>query len=52
MSEEKIEKGEQTPILNEKIYNLHNWVVVSLVLWAFILFVCVIGFNALLFTRK
>jgi hypothetical protein len=50
MSEEKIEKGEQTPILNEKIYNQHNWLIVSLVLWAFILFICVIGFNGLLFT--
>lgn len=50
MSEEKIEKGEQTPILNEKIYNQHNWIVVTLVLSAFMLFVCVIGFNALLFT--
>lgn len=52
MSEEKIEKGEQTPILNEKIYNQHNWIVVTLVLSAFMLFVCVIGFNALMFTRK
>lgn len=52
MSEEKIEKGEQTPILNEKIYNQHNWWTVSLVIVTFWLFVCVIGFNALLFTRK
>jgi hypothetical protein len=50
MSEDKIEKGEQTPVLNEKIYNQHNWLVVTLILVAFALFVCVIGFNALLFT--
>jgi hypothetical protein len=50
MSEEKIEKGEQTPILNEKIYNQHNWFIVSTVLVTFILFFCVIGFNGLLFT--
>lgn len=50
MSEEKIEKGEQTPIMDERIYNQHNWWVVTLVVASFWLFVGVIGFNGLLFT--
>lgn len=50
MSEEKIEKGEQTPIIDERIYNQHNWWVVSLVLVSFWVFVGLIAFNGLLFT--
>jgi len=50
MSEEKIEKGEQTPTMDEKIYNQHNWCIVSLIMCCFWAFIALIGFNGLLFT--